>query len=197
MARADHKVGCLAAVILRVLLARLIFVKPVAAQPKAKSEIGRGRTVPGSGGGLERNFDPLGAGELAEGEAAERDKVDRRVVFTRGDADDEESRSVETSRREDVEGAALGSAKIGRFRGGADQRLEIAELSRHRRGRLHVGSDEHDERAALGRGQRPEGNLDDTAHDKRASLIRISWLASAGGASPAAPTYQGVYRPRQ
>ena len=73
-----------------------------------------------------------------------------------------------------VERGALCAAKVGRFGGGADQRLEIAELGCHHRGGLHFGPDEHDERAAFGRGQRPEGDLDDSAHDKRASLVRIS-----------------------
>ena len=112
MARADHKVGRFGVIVFRVLLARLVFVKPVAAKPKAKSEIGRRRAVPCSGRGLKRNFDPLRAGKLAESEAAERDKVDRRAVLARCDADNDEPRSVETRGRKDVERGALGARKL-------------------------------------------------------------------------------------
>ena len=173
VARADDEIGRLGAIVLRVLLARLVFVEPVAAQAKAERKIGGRRAVPRSRRSLERDFHPLRAGQFAEGESAERDEVDRRVVLARSDADHHQPGRVEAGRREDVERGALGAAKIGRFGRGADERFEIAELGRHRRGRFHVRPDEDDERAAFGRGQRPEGDFDGSAHNQRLSLVRI------------------------
>ena len=86
------------------------------------------------------------------------------VVLARRDADDDKPRGVETGRRKNVQRRALGAAEIRGLGGGANQRLEIANLRGHRRGRLHVSADEYDERAALGRGQGTKGDLDGSAH---------------------------------
>ena len=173
VARADDEIGRLDAIVLRVLLTCLVFIEPVAAQAKAERKIGGRGAVPRSRRRLEGDFDPLRAGHFAESEAAERDEVDRRVVFARSDADNHQPGRVEAGGRENVERGALGGAKVGGLRRSADERLEIAELSRHGRGRFHVGPDKNHERAALGRGQRPEGDLDGSAHNQRLSFVRI------------------------
>ena len=156
VARADDEIGRLDAVVLRVLPARLVFVEPVAAQAKAERKIGGRRAVPRSRRGLEGDFDPLRAGHFAEGESAERDEVDRRVVLARSDADNHQPGRVQAGGREDVERGALGAAKAGRLRRGADERFEIAELGRHGGRGFHVGPDEDHERAAFGRGRGPQ-----------------------------------------
>ena len=48
MARADDEIGRFGAVVVRLLLARLVFVEPIAAQPKAEREIRGRRAVPRS-----------------------------------------------------------------------------------------------------------------------------------------------------
>jgi hypothetical protein len=173
VARADDEIGRLDAIVLRVFLARLVFVEPVAAQAKAEGKIGCRRAVPRSRRGLEGDLDPLRASHFAEDEAAERHEIDRGVVLTRRDADDHQPRGVEAGGREDVERGAKGSAKVGGFRRSADERFEIAELGCHGRCRFHVGPDKDHERAAFGRGRRPEGDLDGSAHHQRLSFVRI------------------------
>ena len=174
MARADDEFGRFGVLVVRLLLARLVFVEPVAAQPKTEREIrGRG-AVPGSGRRLERDFDPLRAGHLAENEAAERHEIERRVVLARRHADDE---SRDASR---PAGARMSSAV--RWAPRKLDALAAARISGSRSPTWAVTSaagfmsapTKTTSALPFGRGQRPKGDLDNTAHDKRASLVRIS-----------------------
>ena len=186
MARADDEIRRLGAIVLQVFLARLVFIEPVAAQAKAERKIGGRRAVPRSRRGLEGDLDPLCASHLAEDEAAERHEVDRGVVLARSDADNHQPGCVEAGGRQDVECAALGGAKVGRLRCGADEWFEIAELRRHRGSRFHVGPHEDHQRAAFGGGQGPEGDLNRSAHNRRMSLFGFDDVRPADRASPVA-----------
>ncbi len=198
MTRTDDEIGCIDAVLFRVLLACLVFIESVGAQAKAEGKIGGRRAVPRSRGRLEGDFDPLRSAYLAKDEAAERHEVDRGVVLARSDADNHQPGCVEAGGGQDVEGAALGGAKVGRLRCGADEGFEIAELRRHCGRRFHVSPHEDHQGAAFGGGQGSEGDLNRSAHNRRVSLSGFDDVRPADRTSPAAaPTYRGVCRARQ
>ncbi len=164
VARANDELRQRGVLLVRLLLACLVLVETITAKPEAESEIRRRRGVPGPCRRLEGHLDLLRAANLAEYEAAEHRHVRRGVVLARRDADDYQSRRVETRRGENVEGSSPCALEIGGFGGGADQGFEIPELRGHCRRRLHVGAHKKHERVAFWRGQRSKGDFDGYAH---------------------------------
>ena len=120
VACAYDEIGRFGAVIVRFFLARLVLVEAIAAQAEPKGEIGGRGAIPDCVGSLERNFDPLGAGQLAERKASEHYEVGRRLLLARGDANNQKSRRIEAGGRKDVERGTLRATKVGRLGRGAD-----------------------------------------------------------------------------
>ena len=158
--------GRLTVLLVAVLLLRLVFVELVGSEPQAQGEIRGGGRVPGARGPFEGDLDLLRARNLAEGESAEHDEVERGIVLGRRNPDDHQARGVEPGRRQDIQRRLLRALEMGRLGRGADQRFEVAELRGDRRSRLHVRADKDHKRAALGRSEASKGDLDRSAHSR-------------------------------
>ena len=172
IADADDDRRLFARFVVRLGLAGLVFVEPVAAETHAEREIRRGGGVPASRRRLEGDVDLLGARELAQRKAAERREIDRRAVLAGRDADDEKPRRTEAGGRQDVEGGALRAAELRRLGGLADQAFRVADQRADGGGDLEIGADENDIGAAFGRGQGAKGDLDSFAHPTLKTIAR-------------------------
>src|SRR5271166_1192756 len=89
MARADDELWRTVALLVRLLLARLVFVETIASQPQSEPEIRGRRAIPRPRRRLEGDLHLLRSGELAEHKPTEHDQIERRVVLARSDADDQ------------------------------------------------------------------------------------------------------------
>ena len=150
MARADDEIGRLGAVVLRVLLARLVFVESVAAQPKAEREIGgrpgRPRVPAGASKATSTRFAPASLPKMKP------PSVMKSIGALSLPGATPTTRSRDASR---PAGARMSSAvrwaarKLDALAAARMSGSRSPNCSRHSGRRLHVGPDEHDERAAF------------------------------------------------